>query len=185
MGLDISFFGEDPQAAEIDGQRLASVPGFLNFVLVLGDVLRALKSDPQDRARQGSYETCVAYVNTHPEAKARFEEYLGFVTDFAARIALDGARLEAPLDVGAYDPTAGSLSAALMLRDDPITSVEARAIAEMLSELLRHTKTMARLRGLASKWNTSSIEWMIEVFERFKRCIDVAAEKNLSFKIDF
>jgi hypothetical protein len=39
MGLDITFYGDDPAAAELDGKRLASVPGFLEFVLALGEIL--------------------------------------------------------------------------------------------------------------------------------------------------
>lgn len=85
MGLDITFFGDDPQAAELDGQRLASVPGFLNFVLVLGEVLATLRHDPDDKILYSTYEACLDYINEHPDSEARFEEYLNFVKSFAER----------------------------------------------------------------------------------------------------
>lgn len=38
MGLDITFFGDDPAAQEFDGQRLANVSEFMTFVKVLGEL---------------------------------------------------------------------------------------------------------------------------------------------------
>ena len=30
-----------------------------------------------------------------------------------------------------------------------------------------------------------SIEWMVEVLEKYNHCLEVASERNLSFKMDF
>lgn len=72
-----------------------------------------------------------------------------------------------------------------MLRDTPITGREAREIAGLVSGLLRHSRTMARILNMLSKEDAAAMEHEIEVLERFKRCVDVAAEKNISFEIDF
>ncbi len=185
MGLDITFFGDDPQAAELDGQRLTNVPGFMNFVLVLGEVLEALRHDPQDLILYDCYRASIDYVDKHPESEARFEEYLNFVKKFSERVAEDGADLAVPLSLDDYDRDARRLSAALMLRDDPISGSEAREIAGFLDDLLRHSRTMARLLTMLSGTDEAAIAWMLEVLERFKRCVDVAAQNDISFKIDF
>lgn len=39
--------------------------------------------------------------------------------------------------------------------------------------------------NMLSKEDAAAMEHEIEVLERFKRCVDVAAEKNISFRIDF
>ena len=152
---------------------------------MLGEVLQALRDDPEDKLPYATYQACLDCVNKHPESEQRFEQYLRFVTNFAQRVAEDGAQLNVPLDLDAYDTVARSVSAALMLRDEPITGHEAREIAEMVSDLLRHSKTMARLLSTFSRSDGSVVEWMIEVLEKFKRCVDLAAEKDLSFRIDF
>jgi hypothetical protein len=185
MGLDITFFGDDPAAAELDGQRLASVPGFLQFVLALGEILNTLKQDPQDEILYSCYQDCLDYIEKDPESEARFEAYLSFVKECAERVASDGADMAVPLRLDDYDRVARRLSAALMLRDKPITGREAREIAELVSGLLRHSRTMARILNMLSKGDAAAMEHEIEVLERFKRCLDVAAEKNISFRIDF
>ena len=116
MGLDISFHGDDPAAAELDGQPLTNVPGFLNFVHVLGGVLTFLgESDPDDRIVFGCYEKCAAYADRHPEAEKRFGSYLSFLKNASAM----GAELAMPLDFSDYDLLARRLAAAL-LRDEAI-----------------------------------------------------------------
>lgn len=185
MGLDITFFGDDPAAAEVDGQRLASVPGFLQFVLALGEILNTVRQDPQDRILYSCYKDCLDYVDKDPESEARFEAYLSFVKECAERVASDGTDMAVPLSLDDYDRVARRLSAALMLRDKPITGREAREIAGLVSGLLLHSRTMARILNMLSREDAAAIEHEIEVLERFKRCVDVAAEKNVSFRIDF
>lgn len=177
MGLDITFFGDDPAAAEVDGQRLASVPGFLQFVLALGEILNTVRQDPQDRILYSCYQDCLDYVDKDPESEARFEAYSSFVKECAEKVAED-ADMAVPLSLDDYDPAARRLSAALMLRDKPITGGEAKEIAGLVSDLLLHSKTMARILNMLSKGDAAAIEHEIEVLERFKRCVDVAAEKN-------
>jgi hypothetical protein len=50
MGLDIRFFGDATEAAELDGRRLTNIPGFLNFVLVLGEFRKGWPVKPNCRA---------------------------------------------------------------------------------------------------------------------------------------
>lgn len=184
MGLDITFLSDEPKAAELDGQRLASVPGFLQFVLALGEILNTVKQDPQDKILYSCYQDCLDYVDKDPESEARFEAYLSFVKECAEKVAEDGADMAVPLGLDDYDPAARRLSAALMLRDKPITGREAKEIAGLVSGLLRHSRTMARILNKLSKEDAAAIEHEIEVLERFKRCVDIAAEKNISFEID-
>jgi hypothetical protein len=185
MGLDITFLSDDPEAAALDGERLASVPGFLQFVLALGEILNTVKQDPLDKILYSCYQDCLDYVDRDPKSEARFEAYLTFVQKFAERVASDGTDIAVPLGLDDYDPVARRLSAALMLRDTPITGSEARELAGLVSSLLLHSRTMARILNMLSKEDAAAIEHEIEVLERFKRCVDVAAEKSLSFRIDF
>ena len=113
------------------------------------------------------------------------EAYLSFVKECDEKVAEDGADMAVPLRVDDYDRVARRVSAALMLRDKPITGGEAKEIAELVSGLLRHSRTMARILNKLSKEDAAAIEHEIEVLEMFKRCVDVAAEQNISFRIDF
>lgn len=73
-----------------------------------------------------------------------------------------------------------------MLRDEPITGSEAREITGFVSDLLRHSRAMARILPMLSKTvDVTAIESTNKVLEKFKRCVDLAAEKDISFKIDF
>lgn len=57
----------------------------------------------------------------------------------AERAASDETDIAVPLGLYDYDRVAGRLSAALMLRDTPITGREATEIAGLVSGLLRHS----------------------------------------------
>lgn len=63
-----------------------------------------------------------------------------------------------PVSLDEYDPDARRLAAALMLRDDPISGDEAKDIVELISDLLRHSRTMARLAGVLSKSDPAAVQ---------------------------
>jgi hypothetical protein len=110
---------------------------------------------------------------------------LSFVKECAESVSEDGIDMGVPLGLEGYDSVARRLSAALMLRDKPITGEEARKMSGLVSGLLGHSRTMARILNLFSEEDAAAIKHEIEVLERFKRCVDVAAEKNVSFSIGF
>jgi len=48
--------------------------GIHEFRAVLGEVLEALRHDPQDKILYSTYQDCIDYLDKHPWSEARFEE---------------------------------------------------------------------------------------------------------------
>jgi len=179
MGLDIKFLGHDAATADLDGTRLTTVPGFLNFARVLGSVLKVL-NDPNDEQNIAYYRGCVKHAQKHPESAERFRQYLAFAGKMAE---LPDVQVDFSANPADYDPLAGTLSAALMLRDDPIGGKEAGevlALTEFIGGFAR-LLWMLPTTGVDQK----SVEWMVQVLTKYNRCLNVASEKNVAFRIDF
>ena len=179
MGLDIEFLDHDAAAADLHGTRLTTVPGFFNFARVLGVALNRL-NNPDDAQNIGYYRGAADYARKHSEAAARFRQYLAF----AARMAeLPDVQMDFSVNPSDYDPVASTLSAALMLRDDPIGREEAVEVLAFTSFIGGFAKYLPMFPN--SGVDQESGEWMIEVLEKYNRCLKVASEKNVAFKIDF
>ena len=183
MGLDIEFLDQDPAAAELDGSRLTTVPGFLNLVRVLGGVLPHLNR-PDDQMDFSIYQGVERYANEHPEATVRFGEYLAFATRFREQVPADArAQLDFPDDSEDYDPIARTFAAALMLRDDPMDGEEARQVGPLVAFIKGFGRILVAIPhpGLGPE----QVGWALQVLEKYHRCLEVAEEKNLSFRISF
>ncbi|HLG05504.1 MAG TPA: hypothetical protein VI383_05075 [Gemmatimonadales bacterium] len=183
MGLDIQFLDDDPAAAELDGSRLTSMPGFFNLVRVLGGVLPHLNR-PDDEMDFGIYQGVERYAQDHPEARERFREYLGFATEFREQVPEDArAQLDFPDDPEEYDPIASTFAAALMLRDSPIDGEEAGRIVHLIAFIKGFGKILLAIPhpGLGPE----QVGWALQVLERYNQCLEVASEKGLRFQISF
>ena len=179
MGLDIRFLGHDTATADLDGTRLTTVPGFLNLVRVLGQVLKHL-NDADDSMNLGVYRRAASYAQQHPEAEDRFRQYLAFAAKMAQ---LPDVQVGFSVDPADYDPLAGTFAAALMLRDDPMGGEEAREVLALTSFLGGFARSLAMFSNVGA--DRESVEWMVEVLEKYNQCLELAADRSLSFRIDF
>lgn len=183
MGLDIEFLDQDPAAAELDGSRLTSLPGFLNLVRVLGGVLPHLNR-PDDQMDFSIYQGVERYAKAHPEATVRFQEYLGFAARFREQVPAEArTQLDFSDDPEDYDPIARTFAAALMLRDDPMDGEEAGQVAPLIAFLKGFGKVLLAIPhpGIGPDHVGSALQ----VLERYNRCLEVAEEHDLAFRISF
>ncbi len=183
MGLDIRFEGDDPAAAELDGSRLASMPGFLNLIRVIGPVLNHL-NDPSDDQNVAIYRGAERYAREHPEAAELFRQYLGFAARFREEVPEDArSQLDFSDDPEDYDPIARSFATALMLREAPMGGEEAERVLPVTSFLATFARVLLAIPhpGIGP----DQVQWAIQVLQRYNRCLEVAAEKNLSFSVSF
>ncbi len=184
MELDISFMEDVPEAASLESERLASVPEFLNFVFVLGMVVDLLH-DP-DVGQEGA--TCLHevtnYADQHPQADERFCSYLSFLSE---NEEATGAEVIGSLDPFAYHPLALRLATAMMLRDDPVTGAEACEILPFAKPLCTFARHMAGMMKIGAE-DSSLVhqgDAMVKVFEKYLRCLEVAAARDVAFVIGF
>jgi hypothetical protein len=183
MGLDIAFEEAIPEAAGLDRERLASIPVFLNFVRVLTVVLKML-DEQEDEEQRAFLKACRTYTEMDPDAAQRFESYLSFVRRSNEKFKFG---LDVMLDPADYSPLARALSAALMLRAEPIDPTEAGEMLEFTRGICEFTRRLARLLPIVPGGSSavSAAESMVEVFDKYIRCLEIAAERNVAFRIDF
>ena len=184
MGLDISFLGDDPEAAELESERLANVPNFLGTVLLLGAVLE-MQENTGDPFLMGTHQAVREYTDRQDWAASRFDAYLAFLSRMADQTGADFGR---PLDRDAYSPLARQLAAALMLREGPIDGTEAREMLDsFFSRLVSNVRMMVAVLPLApgAKVDAASAKAAADVLDRYERCLTLASEKDLAFQISF
>jgi hypothetical protein len=184
MGLDISFLEEASETVGLEGERLASVPEFLNFVFVLGMVVDMLDDPNSGEEEAACLRRCTAYTDKRPQAEDRFCNYLSFLGRGEETL---GAEIQGSLDPFQYHRLALRLAAAMMLRDEPILGDEAREILEFarpLCTLARRVAEMMKItEGDPSRAHPG--DSMVAVFEKYIRCLEVAAAQDVPFKIEF
>lgn len=177
MSLTIVFFEHGDESEELDGDTLSSIPGFFTFVGILGQSFRALEASSQGRGnpmKEGSIRRMREYLTKHPEADSQFRGYID-----NARTILE--REGVPSDISGYDPEARKLAASLMLREEAITGSEAAEILDFVPWLFGYTKSRLLVTPLGQK----AQEQIRSILEKFQRCLDVAAESDIAFKIDY
>jgi hypothetical protein len=177
MGLDIFFLGSHPDAEELNGARLAGVPSFFNFAHLLGMVFTHLEQADETPAKT-YYKKCVKYEEKHPKAEEQFQRYSVFIK------ALDqfgDLGWKFPHDPDEYHPVARRLSAALMLRDEPVDSTEAGNILYFISFIRGWTSSALMFLPV----DPDAAKSMLKILDTYISCLDVAYKNNLSFRIDF
>lgn len=181
MALDIEFLQDSKSTAELNGQQLTSVPGFFNVVRVLGPVLEHLKSGDDDLVR--CYRRATAYADGCFWAEQRFLQYLAF----GKKLADTAGREDFPTWLDDYHPIARRLSAALMLRDDPVTPEDASRILEFFFMIRRFVEMAGpTLPGVGDGGLTREIvASAAQALGRYNECLDLASEENVAFRISF
>ena len=79
------------------------------------------------------------------------------------------------------------LSAALLLRDEPIDPTEAEKILGFFSFIAGYLRAIARFDPGPGEGRPGSAhpDWASPVVDKYERCLTAARETGVAFKIDF
>jgi hypothetical protein len=179
----IEFLADQPGSAALQGRRLASMHGFLNFTAFLAMILAQLDRSDNQRAREAC-RRCREYAAGLTWADSLFER-------FDEEAGRRGSRLIDHLRCWGSDvdwlivALAKRVAAALVLHGEPISASEAGQIRAFLAPVEQEAWRGACHMGWGEEVPDSNVAWMAEVTRDFVRCLEVVVKTGCPFRVVF